>query len=446
MPQCPGSHCSAISERVNRICVSDGFSGNVVYVDYGGMDCYCNCSCVAVDTLVAVPGEQWRRMGDIRVGDTVLALNDTDSWEERTVEFSSGTGEGDGNPVPYAIFVGLANGTNLIVTADHPFLLSTRKLQVACRLSPSDQLLDMDLNPVEILSIGYGEYVGGIHNISTSIGLPGESLAGHLVNTAGVISGDYYAQLYLVEEEALRQPLIGMPEYFDIHKTTAEALAVATTIAVPDARFVAHRPFVAPLKAVSFLPPWMEQTSAGNLRPLDDTLPLELAEYLVTHFRKSYPGIVYHINWTDNTVNAYAWREGGTRHVAILGGLIRHRAIEIEGLALVLAHEIGHHYGGEPRYPNNPWASCEGQADYWGALVAMREVWWGEEALRQIRAGADQLYNLFAHGLLMGMDENVAERQLTALAGCGHPPASCRRDTYLSTLRLAEKPACVVAP
>lgn len=123
---------------------------------------------------------------------------------------------------------------------------------------------------------------------------------------------------------------------------------------------------------------------------------------------------------------------------------IRHRAVEIEGLGLVLAHEIGHHFGGAPRYPNNPWASCEGQADYWGALVAMREVWWGGEALRQVRAGAEQLYNLFAHGLLMGLSEADAELQLAALAGCGHPPAACRRETYLAALTLDDKPACAI--
>lgn len=444
MPQCPGAHCSTVSERVNRICISDGFQGNIVYVDYGGVDCFCKCSCVAVDTLVAVPGNQWKRMGDFNVGDTVLALGTSDKWEERVVAFSSGTGQGDGNSVPYSIFVALANGSNLITTADHPFLLSTKKLQVACRLAPTDKLLDQNLQPVDIVSIGYGEYVGGIHNISTTTGGPGESLSGHLVNTGGVISGDYYAQLYLVDSDALEQPLIGMPDYFELYKTSPDSLFAASSTAAPDARFVAHRPFVAPSRATSFLPPWMEQTAPANLRPLDDTISLEIAEYLVTHFRKSYPDITYHVKWADNTVNAYAWREGGARHVALLGGLIRHRAVEIEGLGLVLAHEIGHHFGGAPRYPNNPWASCEGQADYWGALIAMREVWWGGEALRQVRAGAEQLYNLFAHGLLMGLSEADAELKLAALAGCGHPPAACRRETYLAALTLDDKPACAI--
>jgi hypothetical protein len=443
VPQCPGAHCSAISEQINNICKADGFSGNVVYVVHNDQYCYCNCSCVAVDTLVAVGKDSWKRMGDLRVGDSILAMDTTGKWTAKKIKFSNGTGAGDGNPVPYAIFVALKNGTQLIVTADHPFLLSTKKLQVACRLSPSDELLDENMQPLEIATIGYGEYVGGIHNVSTSTGKPGEPLDGHLINTGGIISGDFYAQLYLVEEPQLKMPMVGMPEYFARHRITPELLGQQLEdVTPPDPRFVHHRPFVAPAHSVGFLPPWMEQTDPSNLRPLDDTLPLEMAEYLLTHFRKSYPSINYHVRWTDNAVNAYAWIEGGQRHVAILGGLIRHKAVEIEGLGLVIAHEIGHHYGGPPRYPNNPWASCEGQADYWGALVAMREVWWGEEALEQISKGAEQLYNLFAFGLLSSLSEAEAQERLAAMAGCAHPPAACRRDTYRATLSLKPKPAC----
>ena len=443
MSQCPGAHCSAVSKKVNEICRSDGFKGTAVYLEYQGQYCYCNCSCTAVDTLVATSVSQWRRMGDIVVGDTILALNSSEKWEEREVRFSSGTGEGDGKPVPYTIFLSLENGVQLIVTADHPFLLANRKLQVACRLSPNDKLLDENINPLAIVSIGYGEYVGGIHNISTSIGEPGETLDGHLINTGGVISGDFYAQLYLVDDGELAQPQIGMPEYFRKYGITeAQLSSMLQSVNPPDPRFVPHKSFEPPRRSVRFLPDWMEHTLPDNLRPLDDTIPLEIAEYLITHFKKSFPSINYHVYWTDNTVNAYAWIQGGQRHVAVLGGLIRHRAIGIEGLGLVIAHEIGHHYGGAPKYPNNPWASCEGQSDYWGALVAMREVWWGTEAMKQIEAGAEQLYQLFSFGLLSSLSEQEISDRLAGMTGCSHPPADCRRSTYLAALRLGDKPSC----
>lgn len=443
MPVCSGAHCSAISTQVNELCKSDGFKGNVVYVEHAGEYCYCNCSCVAVNTLIAVSGDAWKRMGDLKVGEKVLSLDEDRNWVERTIEFSNGTAEGDGNPVPYAIFVSFDNDVELIVTADHPFLLESGKLQVASRLSPSDKVLDSNFKPVRIQTIGFGEYIGGIHNISTSTGSEGEPLEGHLINTGGIISGDYYAQLYLVEEQELQSPLIGMPEYYNFHKISKNGKKSVIGERRPsNPSFFFHEDFSASSEAVSFLPDWMEHTNPENLRPLDDTIPLEIANYLIHNFKKSYPGITYHVNWSDNTVNAYAWREGSSRHIAILGGLIRHRAVGIEGLGMVIAHEIGHHYGGAPRYPNNPWASCEGQSDYWAAMVAMREVWWGEESLRQINEAATQLYNLFAFGLVSSLTEEQAEKAAVSLAGCGHPSAGCRRNTYLAALTLAPKPSC----
>jgi hypothetical protein len=176
-------------------------------------------------------------------------------------------------------------------------------------------------------------------------------------------------------------------------------------------------------------------------------LPYEMAVYLVNHFKVYYPDVTYHIEWGDNTVNAYAWKQGSTRHVAILGGLLRHVYVKQEGAGLVLAHELGHHYGGEPRYPNNPWASCEGQSDYWGALIGMRKVWFGHYAMEQIDEGSTQLRNLFMYGLTGGnlFDVVLPEPKPGSLmAGCSHPPAQCRYDTYKAAMRLDDKPSCAV--
>jgi hypothetical protein len=83
-------------------------------------------------------------------------------------------------------------------------------------------------------------------------------------------------------------------------------------------------------------------------------------------------------NWTDGTVNAYAQQSGKTWSVQMFGGLARHETITEDGLALVVCHEIGHHIGGAPKKVSvfsNPWASNEGQADYWATLKCLRRVW-----------------------------------------------------------------------
>jgi hypothetical protein len=83
-------------------------------------------------------------------------------------------------------------------------------------------------------------------------------------------------------------------------------------------------------------------------------------------------------NWTDGTVNAYAQQMGKTWKVSMFGGLARHDTITVDGMALVVCHELGHHIGGAPRKTSmgsSSWASNEGQADYFATLKCLRRVW-----------------------------------------------------------------------
>ena len=87
-------------------------------------------------------------------------------------------------------------------------------------------------------------------------------------------------------------------------------------------------------------------------------------------------------NWTDATVNAYAQQVGKEWKVSMFGGLARHEAITRDGMALVVCHELGHHIGGAPRKTSawaSPWASNEGQADYFANLKCLRRVWNDED-------------------------------------------------------------------
>ncbi len=87
-------------------------------------------------------------------------------------------------------------------------------------------------------------------------------------------------------------------------------------------------------------------------------------------------------NWTDGTVNAYAQQIGKEWRVSMFGGLARHETITPDGFALVVCHELGHHIGGAPRKISpwaSPWASNEGQADYFATLKCLRRVWNDED-------------------------------------------------------------------
>ena len=84
--------------------------------------------------------------------------------------------------------------------------------------------------------------------------------------------------------------------------------------------------------------------------------------------------LVIQRNWTDGTVNAVATQDGPIWEVQMFGGLARHEAITVDGMALVVCHEIGHHLGGAPRKRGSKWASNEGQSDYFSTAKCLRKV------------------------------------------------------------------------
>ena len=95
---------------------------------------------------------------------------------------------------------------------------------------------------------------------------------------------------------------------------------------------------------------------------------------LMGQFEKTFPGITYELLWESSSINSVAWRLGEARYIRVYGGLVRHPGVTRAGLALILAHETGHHLGGPPYDPDMPWISWQGQADYWAAGVGIKKV------------------------------------------------------------------------
>lgn len=449
---CSAAFCEERKQQVSTVCHQHKEGGALVYYfNPDGTCCYCTCSCVASDTPVAIDSSTWMPIGEVKIGDKVLALQDNNKWVSSKVIFSDGT-EGSNRTIPYAIFISLSNGTKLVTTPDHIFLMPDRSLKRADRLSPLDNLTDEKMKPIKITQIVAGEYKGTVHNIAVgNWDSQNANIDGHFINTKGVISGDFFVQSIAKggEDTGLNLPQVGSSEYSNSYKASLNnqsmyglELMGQDEIKLNDnSTFKPFKPVKIPNNAINFLPKEYEEAFQGSLAPLDASIPAEVANYIVYNFKRFFPDVVYHIDWANNTVNAYAWMEGNTRHVALLGGIIRHNAIKVEGLGLILAHELGHHYGGTPRYPNNPWASCEGQADYWATLVCERVVWWGPQAKEQIEKGSQQVYNLFAYGLRAGNLFKL-NKGLELVGICTHPAASCRLETYNAGLRLEPKPTC----
>ncbi len=127
--------------------------------------------------------------------------------------------------------------------------------------------------------------------------------------------------------------------------------------------------------------------------------------------------------WANSTVNAYAKRVGNNWWVRIYGGLARHPHMTIDGLTIVICHELGHHMGGAPKktswYGTPIWAAAEGQSDYYAAAKCARKMFGADENNIEIAAELELPEEVIqsCHDLWGESEQNVAICLRTAKAG-----------------------------
>lgn len=168
--------------------------------------------------------------------------------------------------------------------------------------------------------------------------------------------------------------------------------------------------------------------------------------------------------WSDGTVNASAQRSGNTRVLNMYGGLARHKAIGIEGMALVACHELGHHNGGAPKVDSwygNAWATNEGGADYYATGKCLRRYFAQDDNAAIVatlnidptaKAGCESQYSNVQDQLIceriseagqqvanlfqdLGQEQkpakyNTPDKSVVRRTNDAHPATQCRLDTY----------------
>jgi hypothetical protein len=160
-------------------------------------------------------------------------------------------------------------------------------------------------------------------------------------------------------------------------------------------------------------------------------------------------------NWTDDTVNASAEEIGKTWVLNMYGGLARHPEINLEGMALVVCHEMGHHRGGAPHYGDSygssDWGTNEGGADYYATLKCLRR-YFAEDDNASILAQAqldpfavsqcksqftnDKDVQLCERSSMSGSSVrpqyNTPDKTEVGEMDDNHPATQCREDTYFA--------------
>jgi hypothetical protein len=206
-------------------------------------------------------------------------------------------------------------------------------------------------------------------------------------------------------------------------------------------------------------------------------------EALCARFHNYFPDVTFVYREDRDQVNAVAFGDGVTfpRTVEMWGGMAKHPVMGLEGLAVILGHEVGHHYGNtdkvitnptrdslQKRYPHG--AFCEDQSDFWSTRIGLRIVYnnLGEftnanhnagdynfatvdnndsdEYAAKVQLGIDQCYRLLSGGVFAASSDYLKAssdvRANFASSGCGHPQAGCRKAIYESGKRKSLRAAC----
>jgi hypothetical protein len=411
--------------------------------------CYCCCACFAYDTPIAIPGG-FKAIQDLRTEDQVLVANPQVregkvqlSWYPKDVSFSSGTGP-DGHE-PVMIYIHYADELELICNVDQIFLMPDGKLKRADKLMLGEELMMADGGTARIHDIKPGGYDGGVHHIATDLEFKG-SMEGHLLNTNGIVTGDYLLQIHqkelgelgLFAENHQDLPVIGTPEYESRNASLKAQLSSTDMPEVPEKKppavfkAFAYKDDDMPYDAQSFFSYDEELALDGSpKRNITEKDGIEPFEYYSKIIRAFYPDIIFYLDWKNSHINAYSFTRYGQKVVLIPGGLLRLKDLGMEGLVIILASQVSRFYGGEPL--NEKGYTCTGAADFYGIGVVLRDALF-KNWIDIISAGTDQLIEIFKtiKTVLGDSSEEDIDR----------PSPDCRMRTMFAAAYGAHLPEC----
>jgi hypothetical protein len=411
--------------------------------------CWCVCSCLGSGTAITLGDGSTKPVSELKPGTTqVLAAGRGLVFTPMTVNQVSAAAPGETeNTILLRYRVGGASH-DLVLTMDHPLFVQNRRgerlIVAAGNLQADDQLLDRAGALVSIDTIHWGSYPQ-FWELATHMDPPNADLDGHLVLTEGIVTGDFAVAAFVDYPLGLGRttaqtdpdrPDVGSPQWrrrYDYVETDAPIMVHGQAFLPAETKRVA-----VPAYASAFLP----SRQAAELeapevpkRPLGDQYYLEECQWLVAKvFRPLYPDVTFLFDWYSDTVNSFSWVEVDSeqKYVYLSGGLSRIEGFDYEGVALALAHEIGHLYG-KPVVRDG--VTCEGEADFYGALNVLRKAWFGEYYFEFTSRAVDQLKKLYEY---LGSPPEP----LTDASGDPYPSNDCRVETVETAMRSPRIPSC----
>lgn len=146
-------------------------------------------------TKVATPGGGEAAIERIVDGDQILVAGlagGVPSWSGAAVIYSQGADRFRG----MASYLKFEGDSELVCTLGQPLLRADGRMVRAQHLAPGDRLLAPDGTSREIIFHGVDRWDGGVRGIALAGDWNGRP-DGHLIGVAGVIAGDWLAELGL---------------------------------------------------------------------------------------------------------------------------------------------------------------------------------------------------------------------------------------------------------
>ncbi len=480
--QCSKVHCDDLHDYTHRWCACKlpsqhldpcpyGSGTYLLTYDVDGSPCGCCCTCLAYGTPVqwktdkSFSMDAFKPIETFEIGDKVLAADRNLNWVEKTVKFSQGTGKLTNAQIMVKVIYELNDQEKqLITTRSHLFLMPNGKLKRADTLSPGkDKLVAVDGSTTTVKDLRIGKFAYGIHHISTSDDVT-KTIDGHLLNTNGIVTADYSLQISNIDLDSQAEfmvenhenlPSIGTKEYAEAnsdlvttsfcayHKSIgASALGEAKqddseasdgfkplsgAVDIPeDAMY-----FVSKKQA------WDIETSDAPRQPPSSSVGLTMAENLYKIYNGFYPKINFHTDLENTSPNAYAFFKYEVPFVVISGGLLRMDDLDFPTLAFIIAHEIAHLYGGEPK--SQAGYACTGLADYAAITEVISGVWYGPlnpQIVPKAREGVKKLFSYISPEHAKGTPGDT----------CLDIPIQCRIDTFSQAMMGFSLPECAGGP
>lgn len=467
-PMCSAQHCSGVSQQINDTCKANSWPVNhlVLVCDSTGYCCNCTCSCLAFDTPVTVSAGQTRAIQSFKLDDPVLAYDPSGASEQRSVAFSDGTNATSVQPeMAYVSFKTGTEERTVTVTLNHTFLLAaTRKLIQAQMLGAGMELLLADGTTTSVTALAIKSYTGGVWNIATAIGKPA-NLDGHLIDTDGILSGDFAVQLYyddlvkegyatpsgtypavnsrghdLAQEARTRKSVSARPRQDLLHfmKTATGHHHAIRRSGAGGVTLQGDHSFTLELPKATVNEGYLTETQAlelqaGGLHPVNrDPQRAGYCLWLLKMFHAFYPDIEFILDSSSREANGYAFYLGGTKYIVIQGGLVRAVPLEWSGLALVLGYLVS-------RFSKDTQGAdflvCKPQADYLGPSV--------------LQTVFNPLYPDVIFDAINQVEATfklIPTKADAPVVGCHPTDLECRVETYRRAIGFNPLPVCAGGP